>query len=43
MDYRKYMKVINLKIGEIKAADKIEKMSWSNNVVNEMNKMSLMS
>ncbi len=41
MDYRKYMKRIELKIGEIKAADKIEGVSWSETVVNELNKMSI--
>lgn len=40
MDYRKYMKRINLKIGEIKAADKIEEISWSDTVLNEFNQMS---
>jgi hypothetical protein len=43
MDYRKYMKRINLKIGEIKAADKIEEVSWSKTVVNELNQMSVES
>jgi hypothetical protein len=41
MDYRKYIKRINLKIGEIRAADKIEEVSWSNTVVNELNQMSI--
>jgi hypothetical protein len=41
MDYRKYMKRIELKIGEIKAADKIEEVSWFNTVVNELNQMSV--
>jgi hypothetical protein len=41
MDYRKYMKRIELKIGEIKAADKIEGVSWSDTVINELNKMSI--
>jgi hypothetical protein len=41
VDYRKYMKRIELKIDEIKAADKIEEVSWSDTVVNELNKMSI--
>jgi hypothetical protein len=40
MDYRKYMKRIELKIGEIKAADKIDEVSWSYTVMNELNQMS---
>jgi hypothetical protein len=38
MDYKKYVKRIELKIGEIKAADKIEEVSWSDTVINELNK-----
>jgi hypothetical protein len=41
MDYRKYMKRIELKIGEIKAADKIDEVSWSYTVMNELNQMSV--
>jgi hypothetical protein len=41
MDYRKYMKGIELKIGEIKAADKIDEVSWSYTVINELNQMSI--
>ena len=35
------MKGIELKIGEIKAADKIDEVSWSYTVINELNQMSI--
>lgn len=35
------MKRMELKIGEIKAADKIDEVLWSYTVINELNQMSI--
>jgi hypothetical protein len=40
MEYRDYMKRIKDKIGEAKAADRIEEGSWLNIVVKELNNIS---
>ena len=37
MDYRNYVKRINEKIGEIKAADRIQEDPWWNTVVKVLN------
>jgi hypothetical protein len=41
MDYRKYMKRMNLAIG--KAADKIDEGPWWNSTMKELNQMSIES
>src|SRR3954453_15363792 len=40
MDYRNYVKRIEEKIGEIKAADRIQEDRWWNTVVKELNEIS---